>query len=78
VTVTWAGAPGSLPSDWIGLFTPGAPNQSHTMYQYTDGTAAGSRVFALNVPPGTYELRFLPNDGYVHTATSIPVTVRAP
>jgi len=77
VTVTWRGATGSVSSDWIGLFEPGAPNQAHKTYQYTDGTAAGSRVFAMNVPPGTYELRFLPNDGYAHTATSIPVTVTA-
>lgn len=78
VTVTWAGATGSTPKDWIGRFTPRDPNQRHQTYQYTDGTAAGTRVFTMDVPPGMYVFHFLPPDGYVHTATSNVVTVTSP
>jgi hypothetical protein len=85
VNVIWAGAPNPTPKDWLGLYEEGAPNQidkapQYKAYQYTDGTAAGFRVFSipLSVPPGEYEFRFLPNDGYVHTATSLPITVAAP
>jgi hypothetical protein len=78
VNIIWAGAPNPTPKDWLGLFEQGAPNQSHKAFQYTDGTANGFRVFALQVPPGKYEFRFLPNDGYEHTATSIPITVTGP
>ena len=84
VNVIWAGAPNPTPTDWIGLYEKGAPNQigpayQYKTYQYTDGTAAGFRVFAvpLSVPPGEYEFRFLPNNGSVHTAASLPITVTA-
>jgi hypothetical protein len=78
VTVTWCGATGATPKDWIGVYAPADPNKVYKTYQYTDGTAAGSLVFTMNLQPGTYVFRFLPSNAYDSTATSVPVTVTSP
>jgi hypothetical protein len=72
LTIAWT-APGGRPStDWVGLFVPGA--QSEIWWTYTGGAASGSAT--LSAPgAGTYEARYLLEDGYQSTATSAPVTV---
>ena len=75
VKVTWSGATGATTTDWIGVFPAGADNHAHKAYLYTDGKPAGSLDFTLNPPPGFYDFRFLPNDGYDLTAVSAKVTV---
>jgi hypothetical protein len=78
VKVTWSGAVGSTTTDWIGVFLPAENNHNHKIYLYTDGKAAGSLEFAMDVIPGTYVFRYLPQDGYQSTATSVPVIVSPP
>ncbi|HEX2323880.1 MAG TPA: hypothetical protein VHQ00_00705, partial [Chloroflexota bacterium] len=75
VKVTWSGATGATAKDWIGVFPAGADNHAHKAYLYTDGKPAGSLDFTLNLPPGFYDFRFLPNDGYDLTAVSAKVSV---
>jgi len=72
LTIAWT-APGGRPStDWVGLFVPGA--QYEIWWTYTGGASSGSAT--LSAPgAGTYEARYLLEDGYQSTATSAPVTV---
>ena len=72
LTIAWT-APGGRPvTDWVGLFVPGA--QSEIWWTYTGGASSGSAT--LSAPgAGTYEARYLLEDGYQSTATSAPVTV---
>ncbi len=78
VTATWSNicAPGA---DWIGLFTPGAPDTSHVTWGYTTGAASGSVPFAIpaTLAPGTYELRLFSNNGYTRLAVGNSFTVTA-
>jgi RHS repeat-associated protein len=79
VTATWSGIATPSGTDWIGLYTPGAPNTSYLSYRYTTGTASGSVPFTIpaHIAPGTYQLRLLANNGYTVLATSENFTVTA-
>jgi acyl-CoA thioesterase-1 len=76
VTVSWQ-APNSAnrTNDWIGLYrSSNLTNIFYQDYRYTNGTANGSTIFTLNTA-GTYEFRYLKNNGYTDVATSRTVTV---
>ncbi len=75
--VTWSGATGATTRDWIGVFLPSDTNKAHKMFLYTDGKPAGSLEFTLNLAPGAYVFRYLPQDGYQNTATSVAVTLNS-
>jgi subtilisin family serine protease len=77
VTAAWSGVCGPSGGDWIGLFTPGAPNTSYVTYRNTTGAASGSVPFTIpsNLGPGTYELRLFSNAGNTRLATSNSFTV---
>ena len=84
VTATWSGIATPTAADWIGLYSPGAPNTSYLAWMYvscsqTPGAAraAGSCVFVIpsGLASGTYELRLLANNGFTRLATSGPFTV---
>jgi chitodextrinase len=81
VTVSWSGVTSPTSGDWIALFAVGATNYSYLTYKYTSSCSgaqsSGSCSFTVNQPAGSYEFRFLPNDGYTSTATSQTVTVSA-
>ena len=87
VTASWNGIAAPTAKDWIGLYTPGAATASFTDWIYVScsqtpgsaGAASGSCPFVVpsNVPPGTYQLRFLANDGFTVRATSNTFTVTA-
>ena len=84
--VTWAGVPNPTGADMIALYPAGASPTAYIAYVYTNGTvvrgdsgaASGevSMVVPLDGAPGTYELRYLPNETYDVIATSNSFTVR--
>src|SRR5204863_2141898 len=82
VTVTVANGPGNT-SDWVALYTVGAPNHQYLSWQYLHGAqtypatgrASATLTFAMPATGGDYEFRFLPRDGFTSTATSPVVTV---
>lgn len=62
--------------DWIGLFLTSNPNTTYAaFYTIPDGVVTGTHNFPTPSTPGTYELRYLPANGYTSIQTSNPVTV---
>lgn len=74
LTLAWT-APGGRPaSDWVGVFPPGGAPGSEVWWTYTDGSQTGSAT--LPAPgAGTYEVRYLLQDGYAIGAMGGPLTV---
>jgi len=79
VTATWSGIAAPTGTDWIGLYTPGAPHSPAISWRYTTGTASGNVPFTIpsGITPGTYQLRLFANNGYTLLATSANFTVTA-
>jgi hypothetical protein len=84
VTATWSGITSATPTDWIGLYVPGAADSGYLAWVYVSCThspgaaqASGSCAFALpnGLTAGSYQLRLLANDGYTRLATSNTFTV---
>jgi glucose/arabinose dehydrogenase len=84
VTATWSGITTPSATDWIGLFSPGAPNTAYLAWIYVSCSqspatprASGSCPFVIpgGLATGTYQLRLLANDGYTALATSGPLNV---
>jgi hypothetical protein len=75
MTVSWTAPQGSSAKDWIGLYPTGVVNSAYGWWQYTNGAAIGS--FSVTAPstPGTYEFRYLLDDGYVDVKRSNSVSV---
>jgi fibronectin type 3 domain-containing protein len=78
ITVAWTGPAGHSTSDWVGLFAVGTPNTSYLAYQYTTSDTGGTMTFTAPSAPGSYEFRYLPNDGYTSAVSSNSVQVVAP
>jgi hypothetical protein len=78
VTATWSGVDAPTSGDWIAVYASGAANRKYTAAIWATGAASGSLplVVPQNTPAGIYELRYLPNKGYVATATSSTFEVR--
>ncbi len=83
-TAIWSGITTPAPKDWIGLYSPGAPNTSFIDWIYVScsnipaiARASGSCSFVVpsTLSAGGYELRLLANDGYTRLATSNAFTV---
>jgi hypothetical protein len=76
ITVSWTAPSESSSKDWIGLYATGAANTTFTWWQYTNGATSGS--FSVPAPSnsGTYEFRYLLNDGFnsVKQSNTINVT----
>jgi len=77
ITVTLTGGSGNA-TDWLAFAPVGSPTSSYLAYTYV-GAGATTKTWTVAAPStaGIYEFRFLPNNGYVVTATSPPVTVQA-
>jgi len=72
VTAAWSGIPAPNASDWVGLYTPSAPNYPEMSRRNTTGTASGSVPFTVptSVTLGTYQLRLFAAGTYTLLATS--------
>ena len=86
-TLTVNAGSGSTNSDWVGLHAVGAANTTYLDWWYLNGTKSlpGSPVsnatftFAINQPPGTYELRKFHNNGFTQIGSdSGAITVSPP
>jgi RHS repeat-associated protein len=77
VTATWSGISTPTTTDWIGLYTPGAPDNPRSAWRYTTGAASGSVPFNIpaNLAPGTYQLRHFAAGSWTLLATSSNFTV---
>lgn len=70
VQFSWiAPAEDNLNRDWIGVFRTESPNQSYLKWRYV-GSAQGSGSLTVPSEAGTYELRYLKNNGYTSVAES--------
>lgn len=75
ITVEWS-APSGRPSwDWIGLYKVGESNYAYRWWTYTYGATSGSRNVTAPADPGTYEFRYLQNNGYTDVARSNTIAV---
>jgi len=83
LTVSWQASGTVNAKDWIGLDWIGLYLRSQTdnrqfvpnAWRYTNGTPSGSLTVSAPMTSGTYEFRYLLNDGYTSVAMSPPVTV---
>ena len=64
-------------TDWIALYKVGDPNSAYGWWAYTQGAASGSFNLTAPATAGSYELRYLQNNGFTSVATSNAVTVTA-
>jgi subtilisin family serine protease len=78
VTASWSGVCAPTDSDWIGLYSPGAPDTSYKAARYTTGAASGSMPMTVPLAAGTYELRLFSNGGYTRLGTSNTFVVASP
>ena len=76
LTVSWTAPSGRPTYDWIGLYKVGDPNTAYQWWTYTVGATTGSVTLTAPTTPGTYEFRYLLNNGYTDAARSNPVTVQ--
>lgn len=88
IEVSWTNAPG-MQWDWLGVFEAGQdiPPEAYSckatgcggydylLYDYTGTRIEGSRGIVADLEPGTYEIRFMSDDGYLLYAVSDPFTV---
>jgi len=86
ITVAWSGLSDPSSTDWVGLYSPGAPDGAFTGFLYagscsqTPGAAApasGSCTYTMPATPGIYELRLYdgPTSGLLTASaqiTSVP------
>jgi subtilisin len=84
LTVTWGGITMPTPTDWIGLFAPGAADTEFIDWIYvscskTPGnpqvSGSCSFVVPVSLAPENYELRLFANDGFTRLATSNTFTI---
>ncbi|MGH2669863.1 MAG: hypothetical protein ACRDH5_12250, partial [bacterium] len=77
LTVRWTAPTPTSVYDWLGLYPVGGdPKTSYTWWTYTGGTASGSRTLTVPTTPGSYEVRYLLNDGYTEAAKSQALQVQ--
>jgi hypothetical protein len=75
ISVRWENAP-AYKWDWLGVYAAGDPDlNNYLAFQYTGATVAGSAAideswFGAPLPPGSYEVRLMRDDGYVALAVA--------
>ncbi len=75
VHVSWGSPTGAnIQNDWIALYRVGAANSTYSMWKYTTGVS-GTMTLLAPQTAGTYELRYLKNNGYTSVAKSAQFVV---
>jgi glucose/arabinose dehydrogenase len=78
ITVNWTAPAGHSGSDWIAIYSVGAPNTAYGAWSYTGTATSGTMTFTAPSASGQYEIRYLLNNGYTAAATSAVITVQVP
>ena len=78
LNVSWTAPAGRPVNDWIGLFKVGDPNTAYGWWKYTNGAASGTLALTAPTAAGSYEFRYLLNNGYTDSARSGSVRVDPP
>jgi Ca-activated chloride channel homolog len=75
-TVRWSVYSGQRTGqDWIGFFAPGAKNEHFLGWKYVPDADQGFLTLQAPEEPGTYEFRYLLDNGYEAAAVSVRITV---
>ena len=76
IPVRWSVFSGPRSSqDWIGLFVTGASNEAFVTWKYVADADQGNLTLQAPDTPGTYEMRYLLDNGYESVATSMRIVV---
>ena len=78
IDVSWVAPEGSSSMDWVALYREGERENRNYLWSnwfYTGGAASGTRSMTMPTTPGRYVLRYLVDNGYVHKAESVVITV---
>jgi hypothetical protein len=78
MSVSWTAPSGRPVKDWVALYVTGANNTTHLSWVYTQGAASGTFTPTAPATIGTYEFRYLLNDGYNSATVSNIVVVDVP
>ena len=77
VTVNFTAPASSSYYDWVGLFRVGSSNSEYLDFGYTTGGTAGTFNVIMPTQTGSYEFRYMLNNGLTSAATSNAVSVQA-
>lgn len=77
LTAAWSGIASPTSTDWVALYSAGAPDSAIRAWRYTTGATSGSVPLTVpwGTPAGSYEMRLFSNNSYTRLATSSTVTV---
>src|SRR5207248_3141623 len=75
LSVSWTAPAGRPANDWIALYRVGDPNTTYSWSQTTQGATSGTFNLTAPATAGSYEFRYLQNNGFTSVATSNTVTV---
>jgi hypothetical protein len=78
ITVSWEAPADHSGSDWVAMYAAGASNNSYLAYQYVPAGTSGTLTFNAPTTVGTYEFRYLHNNGYTSVTSSNSFIVQAP
>jgi YD repeat-containing protein len=78
MSVSWTAPSGRPVKDWVALYVTGANNSTHLSWVYTQGATSGTFTPTAPATIGTYEFRYLLNDGYNSATVSNIVVVDVP
>ena len=77
LTISWTAPAGTGATDWVGLFATGTSNYQYLWYTFTNGATQGASSLEAPANAGSYEFRYLRDNGFTDVARSNPVTVSA-
>jgi hypothetical protein len=76
IPASWALLSGNRSSkDWIGLYAADAKNEDFLTWKYVTDADQGRVTLQAPDRPGTYEMRYLLDNGYESVATSVRIVV---
>jgi hypothetical protein len=76
--VSFTAPAGQTMHDWIALYRVGEPASEYLWFAFTNGAATGSFTGDCELEPGTYEYRYMIDNGFTVAAESNPFIVYEP
>ena len=73
ITVNWAAPSNHSTTDWVSVYSQGTPNTSYNNWEYVPAGTNGTLTLTAPTATGTYEVRYLLNNGYTDAAKSSPI-----